>query len=162
MITASNGFIEQSDRYAFNNAGESLKKYILLEKGEMAYNHGASKIRPYGSCFALSTVEKARIPFVYHCFHVGENNPVFVSMELNGQRIENQLRKIVSSGARMDGLLNISFEEYSNVELLIPGVPEQKRISEFFSNIDALITLHQRKLVDKCLHAIICFAGIRK
>ena len=36
MITASNGFIEQSDRYAFDNAGESLKKYILLEKGEMA------------------------------------------------------------------------------------------------------------------------------
>ena len=145
MITASNGFIEQSDRYAFNNAGESLKKYILLEKGEMAYNHGASKIRPYGSCFALSTVEKARIPFVYHCFHVGDNNPEFVSMELNGQRIENQLRKIVSSGARMDGLLNISFEEYSKVELLIPHVLEQKRISEFFSNIDSLITLHQRK-----------------
>lgn len=41
MITANNGFIERSDRYAFNNAGESLKKCILLEKGEMAYNHGA-------------------------------------------------------------------------------------------------------------------------
>ena len=48
MITANNGFIEQSERYAFNNAGESLKKYILLEKGELAYNHGASKLRPYG------------------------------------------------------------------------------------------------------------------
>ncbi len=36
MITAGNGFIEQSDRYAFNNAGESLKKYILLECGELA------------------------------------------------------------------------------------------------------------------------------
>lgn len=43
MITANNGFIEQSERYAFNNAGESLKKYILLKKGELAYNHGASK-----------------------------------------------------------------------------------------------------------------------
>ena len=29
MITANNGFIEQSERYSFNNAGESLKKYIL-------------------------------------------------------------------------------------------------------------------------------------
>ena len=46
MITANNGFIEQSERYAFNNAGESLKKYILLKKGELAYNHGASKLRP--------------------------------------------------------------------------------------------------------------------
>lgn len=147
MITANNGFIEQSERYAFNNAGESLKKYILLEKGELAYNHGASKLRPYGSCFALTTSEKARIPFVYHCFDVGGNDSEFVSIELNGSRIENQLRQIVSSGARMDGLLNISFEEYSGVELMLPKVLEQVAISDYFRSLDALITLHQRMCV---------------
>ena len=110
MITANNGFIEQSERYAFNNAGESLKKYILLEKGELAYNHGASKLRPYGSCFTLTTSENARIPFVYHCFSADEQNSEFLSIELNGADVENQLRRIVSSGARMDGLLNISFQ----------------------------------------------------
>ena len=145
MITANNGFIEQSDRYAFNNAGESLKKYIVLEKGEMAYNHGASKLRPYGSCFALTTAENARIPFVYHCFNVGENDPEFVSMELNGSRVENQLRRIVSSGARMDGLLNISYEEYSSVELMMPSIPEQHALADYFRKLDNLITLHQRK-----------------
>ena len=146
MITANNGFIEQSDRYAFNNAGESLKKYIVLENGEMAYNHGASKLRPYGSCFALTTAENARIPFVYHCFNVGENDPEFVSMELNGSRVENQLRRIVSSGARMDGLLNISYEEYSSVELMMPSIPEQHALADYFRKLDNLITLHQRKL----------------
>ena len=145
MITANNGFIEQSDRYAFNNAGESLKKYIVLEKGEMAYNHGASKLRPYGSCFALTTAENARIPFVYHCFNVGENDPEFVSMELNGSRVENQLRRIVSSGARMDGLLNISYEEYSSVELMMPSIPEQHALADYFRKLDNLIILHQRK-----------------
>ena len=84
MITANNGFIEQSERYAFNNAGESLKKYILLKKGELAYNHGASKLRPYGSCFALTTAENARIPFVYHCFSAENQNAEFMSIELNG------------------------------------------------------------------------------
>ncbi len=145
MITANNGFIEQSERYAFNNAGESLKKYILLEKGELAYNHGASKLRPYGSCFALTNEENARIPFVYHCFDVGENDSEFVSIELNGADIEEQLRKIVSSGARMDGLLNISYEEYSNVMLKLPSIREQQTISAFFRSLDHLITLHQRK-----------------
>ena len=145
MITANNGFIEQSDRYAFNNAGKSLKKYILLKKGEMAYNHGASKLRPYGSCFALITAENARIPFVYHCFSVGENDSEFVSMELNGSRVENQLRRIVSSGARMDGLLNISYEEYSSMELMMPSIPEQHALSDYFRKLDNLITLHQRK-----------------
>jgi len=146
MITANNGFIEQSDRYAFNNAGESLKKYILLEKGEMAYNHGASKLRPYGSCFALTTAESARIPFVYHCFSVGDNDPEFVSMELNGSHVENQLRRIVSSGARMDGLLNISYEEYASVEFMMPSIPEQHTLADYFRQLDILITLHQSKL----------------
>ena len=145
MITANNGFIEQSERYAFNNAGESLKKYILLEKGELAYNHGASKLRPYGSCFALTTVENARIPFVYHCFSVEDHDPEFMSIELNGADVENQLRRIVSSGARMDGLLNISFEEYTSVEVLLPERAEQERISSFFRSLDDLITLHQHE-----------------
>ena len=146
MITANNGFIEQSERYAFNNAGESLKKYILLKKGELAYNHGASKLRPFGSCFALRTVDNARIPFVYHCFSSGEHNPEFLSIQLNGQRVENQLRKIVSSGARMDGLLNISYEEYSSLSILLPCSEEQHQIADYFRQIDDLITLHQRKL----------------
>ena len=145
MITANNGFIEQSERYSFNNAGESLKKYILLKKGELAYNHGASKVRPFGSCFSL-VKDEARVPFVYHCFSTLSNNSDFLSIELNGKRVENQLRKLISSGARMDGLLNISFEEYSSVNILIPSIDEQGKIAKFFNNIDQHITLHQRKL----------------
>jgi len=146
MITANNGFIEQSERYAFDNAGESLKKYILLQKGELAYNHGASKLRPFGSCFALTTAESARIPFVYHCFSAENQNAEFLSIELNGSEVESQLRKIVSSGARMDGLLNISFDEYSTVTVLLPDIKEQEHIADFFRNLDHLITLHQREL----------------
>ena len=146
MITANNGFIEQSERYAFNNAGESLKKYILLQKGELAYNHGASKLRPYGSCFALTTAENARIPFVYHCFSTERMNPEFLSIELNGNEIESQLRSIVSSGARMDGLLNISFGEYTSVSILSPQKKEQDKIADLFRQLDNLITLHQRQL----------------
>ncbi len=145
MITANDGFIEQSARYAFNNAGESLKKYILLKKGELAYNHGASKLRPYGSCFALTTDENVRIPFVYHCFSADGHNPEFLSIELNGKDVEDQLRKIVSSGARMDGLLNISFDEYTSIKIFLPKLNEQNRIADFFRNLDHLITLHQRK-----------------
>ena len=146
MITANSGFIRQSERYGFDNAGESLKKYTVLSKGELAYNHGASKLRPYGSCFALTITENARVPFVYHCFDVGENDPEYISIELNGKRIESQLRQMVSSGARMDGLLNISFEQYSRIELILPSGNEQSVLSSFFRSFDHLITLHQRKL----------------
>jgi len=144
MITANNGFINQSERYSFNNSGDSLKKYILLKQNELAYNHGASKIRPYGSCFTLEC-EEARVPFVYHCFSVEDNDPEVISTELNSSRVESQLRRIISSGARMDGLLNISFEEYCSVSLMLPSVQEQRFLSRFFKTLENLITLHQRK-----------------
>ena len=129
----------------FNNAGESLKKYILLEKGELAYNHGASKITSLRFLFCITNIEKARIPFVYHCFSTTEQSPEFLSIELNGADVEKQLRRIVSSGARMDGLLNISFEEYTSVSVLLPTYEEQRKITDLFRKLNVLITLHQRE-----------------
>ena len=146
MISASGGFINQSERYSFNNAGKSLKKYTLIKKGELAYNHGASKLRPYGSCFTLIDKEQARIPFVYHCFSVNDNNSVYMATLLNSKSVERQLKRIVSSGVRMDGLLNISFDEYTSIPITLPDIEEQSRIADLITKLDNLITLHQRKL----------------
>jgi len=155
MITANDGFIEQSERYSTDNAGKSLKKYILLKKWELAYNHGASKIRPFGSCFALTRATNIRIPFVYHCFLALEDNPEFLEQTLNGKNVENQLRKIVSSGARMDGLLNISFQEYTSIFIRCPIRKEQDKIAILIKSIDHLITLHQSKSFGHILEMIV-------
>ena len=140
MITAANGFID-----SFDNAGQSLAKYIVLKKGELAYNHGASKLRPYGSCFALEA-DEARIPYVYHCFAVSDHNPYFVSRVLNNKEIEKQLRRLVTSGARMDGLLNISYEEYTTIKIKLPEKDEQDKIETFFKNMENLIQFSQQEL----------------
>ena len=145
ISTPADGFIYQSQHYAFDNTGESLKKYICLHKGEMAYNHGASRLRPYGSSFVLKE-EQARVPFVYHCYEVLDDDPDFISLQLNLDSMQLQLRKLISSGARMDGLLNISYEEYMSLVLLVPDVEEQRRISRLLASLNNLITLHQRKL----------------
>lgn len=145
MITAAYGFIDQSDRYAFDNAGQSLAKYIVLKKGELAYNHGASKLRPYGSCFALE-VNEARIPYVYHCFTISGNNPYFVSRVLNNKETERQLRKLVTSGARMDGLLNILYDDYTSITIQLPEKKEQDKIASYFKNLEDLISLSQQEL----------------
>ena len=144
MITAANGFIRQADRYSFDNAGQSLSRYIVLKRGELAYNHGASKLRPYGSCFALEA-DEARVPYVYHCFSVRAHNPYFISLVLNGREAEQQLRRLVTSGARMDGLLNISFAEYATVRLRLPVREEQDRIAACFQELDTLISLCRQR-----------------
>ncbi len=146
MLSAGNGFIMQSKKYSRDNAGQSLKKYILLKQGELAYNHGASKAKQFGCCYELTEPE-ARIPYVYHCFKINnqEYTP-FIAMALNNAKMDKQLKRLVSSSVRMDGLLNISFEDYMSVTIHLPSSSEQKHIADFLQKIDERIVA-QEKLI---------------
>ena len=147
MLSAGKGFIMQSEKYSRDNAGQSLKKYILLKKGELAYNHGASKAKQYGCCYEL-TEDEARIPYVYHCFKVsGTEHTPYVATALNNPKMDRQLKRLVSSSVRMDGLLNISFDDYMSVILRLPSLKEQTHIAVFLKKLDERITA-QEKLVE--------------
>ena len=157
MISYGNGFILQSDKYSRDNAGESLKKYTLLKKGEMAYNHGASKNKKYGVCYSLKESDEARIPFVYHAFQINRGLPAFWNYALNISQIDKQLKKLVSSGARMDGLLNISYDDYMSISVYEPCVDEQAKISAFLSVIDKRIAVQNKIIEDlKVLKKELC------
>ena len=143
MLSAGNGFIMQSVKYSRDNAGQSLKKYILLNQGELAYNHGASKAKQFGCCYELTEPE-ARIPYVYHCFKVSDTEYTpFVAATLNNPKMDKQLKRLVSSSVRMDGLLNISFDDYMSVSLHLPSFAEQKKIADFLKKLDERITAQE-------------------
>ena len=143
MLSAGNGFIMQSEKYSRDNAGQSLKKYILLKQGELAYNHGASKAKQFGCCYELTEPE-ARIPYVYHCFKVSDTEYTpFVAATLNNPKMDKQLKRLVSSSVRMDGLLNISFDDYMSVSLHLPSFAEQKKIADFLKKLDERITAQE-------------------
>lgn len=145
MISAANGFILQSNKYSKEMTGQSLKKYIELHAGEFAYNHGASKLKKYGACFCLD-LDKARIPFVYHCFKLKEGNTKFFSYLLNRTQLDSELARYISSSARMDGLLNISYTDYMKINISVPTLAEQQKIADFLSNVDSIITAETKIL----------------
>ena len=146
MLSAGNGFIMQSEKYSRDNAGQSLKKYILLKQGELAYNHGASKAKQFGCCYEL-TESEARIPYVYHCFKIADHQYTpYIAMALNNAKMDKQLKRLVSSSVRMDGLLNISFEDYMSVTLYLPPFNEQKHIADFLQKIDERIAAQEKLL----------------
>lgn len=139
MISQGNGFILQANKYSRENAGGSLKKYTLLKRDEFAYNHGASKAKPYGVCYRLCESDEARVPYVYHTFKLLDGNVDYWNCALNTSYMDRQLKKLVSSGVRMDGLLNIKYDSYMSVEIHVPSLPEQQKIADFLSTIDTVI-----------------------
>ena len=147
MISCGNGFILQSEKYSKDNAGQSLQKYTLLKKGELAYNHGASKTKPFGVCYVLKERDEALVPFVYHCFAITNGIPKYWNYSLNTEQMDHQLKRIVSSGARMDGLLNISYQTYMLVKVYVPTNNEQQKIADFLSLIDNRIDT-QNKIIE--------------
>ena len=144
-ISAGNGWMRQEDRFSGNIAGKEQKNYTLLHRGELSYNHGNSKLAKYGTVFSLQTYEEALVPRVYHSFKVENGSADFVEYYFATKLPDKELGKLISSGARMDGLLNIGYEEFMMIPFLFPKEEEQNKISLYFRSLDSLITLHQQK-----------------
>ena len=73
-ISAGNGWMKQEDRFSANIAGKEQKNYTLLKQGELAYNHGNSKLAKYGAVFELKDFDEALVPRVYHSFRVNNKS----------------------------------------------------------------------------------------
>ncbi len=144
-ISAANGWMKQEDRFSGNIAGKEQKNYTLLHKGELSYNHGNSKLAKYGTVFSLQTYEEALVPRVYHSFKVEIGSADFIEYYFATKMPDRELRKLISSGARMDGLLNIGYDDFMGIKMMFPSVLEQDKIAECFRAFDHLITLHHHE-----------------
>ena len=72
---------------------------------------------------------------------IRSKNPEFVNSLLNTRIFEDEINK--NMGATINQITGYMF---SNMEFKIPTNDEQSKIGELFTNLDNLITLHQRKL----------------
>ncbi|KEQ39225.1 type I restriction modification DNA specificity domain protein [Streptococcus mitis] len=147
-ISAGQGWLDQRERFSGNIAGKEQKNYTLLRKGELSYNHGNSKLAKYGVVFQLNNYTEALVPKVYHSFKMIDGRSGTFFEYLFATKIpDRELGKLVSSGARMDGLLNITYDDFMSIKLTFPkNNEEQTAIGSFFQDIDQLISLQQRKL----------------
>ena len=146
-MSASSGWLDQKDRFSGDISGKEKKNYTLLKKGELSYNHGNSKLAKYGVVFSLTNYEEALVPRVYHSFKALENTSAdFIEYMFSTKLLDRELGKLISSGARMDGLLNINYDDFMNIHISIPNYEEQILMSAFFRKLDDTIALHQFKL----------------
>ncbi len=73
-----------------------------------------------------------------------DNNPLFTAMMFNAT-LQNEFAMRVEGGS----VTNLYFEKLKSIEVSFPSIPEQEKIAAYFDSIDHLITLHQRKYLQK-------------
>jgi type I restriction enzyme S subunit len=147
-ITANVGFVHQKDKFSKVIAGKNLKRYILLNQGEFAYNKGNSKSYPQGCIHMLEEYEQGAIPNVYYCFKTRDNkiHAPFYKYYFASGALNHQLHRIINTGVRNDGLLNLNPKDFFKLKVHLPPISDQHRIAKLFSCIDIEIEKFKRSL----------------
>ena len=128
-ISAKSGFLMQSDKFSRDMAGRSVERYIVLNEGEFAYNKGNSLTAPYGCVFPLDRTA-ALVPFVYFCFDLNKDlNRGFYAHLFSAGALNHQLSRLINSGVRNDGLLNLNPEDFFSCKVPVPSADEQDTIA---------------------------------
>ena len=98
-----------------------------------------------GTLGRVTSVNKAILPAntnqALSIIRLKEGNLEYVKTGLKGNVVADFIRRNPTIGAQP----NLSLEQVSNLEIEIPSEAEQEKIGLYFSNLDNLITLHQRK-----------------
>ena len=148
VLTISNasGFVLQEEKYKRYMAGESVKDYILLRRGEFAYNKGNSLRFQFGCVYQLHTYDDAIVPHVYVCFRLHDDiSSSYLRHLFAVDYLKPQLGKLVKTGIRNNGLLNIRPNEFLGVTVPIPPLEKQHRIAEILDAARSEIDLLKRQ-----------------
>ena len=151
-ISAQYGLVDQITYFNNRVASRDVSNYFLVLNGEFAYNKSTSDGYPFGAVKRLDLYDKGVLSTLYIVFVPKSKliiNSNFLTVFFDTDRWYKGVSERAAEGARNHGLLNISAEDFFDIDIVISKyIEEQKQIGELFRSFDNLITLHQRKLLN--------------
>lgn len=148
-ISAQYGLVDQITYFNNRVASRDVSNYYLVLNGEFAYNKSTSDGYPFGAVKRLDLYEKGVLSTLYIVFSPKKEQQIdsdFLTVFFDTDRWHKGVAERAAEGARNHGLLNISAEDFFDIDLSVPkDVAEQKQIGAFIRQLDNLITLHQRQ-----------------
>ena len=132
----------------FNSAGNgaddsSLPNYKRLRLGDIAFEGHTNKEFAYGR-FVLNDAGNGIMSPRFTCLRpIVEQEYSFWKYFIHSEKV---MRPILVNSTKSGTMMNeLVVEDFLKQEILVPSLPEQRRIGAFFDRLDSLITLHQRK-----------------
>ena len=145
-ISAQSGLIAQNNFFDKQVASQNLSNYLLLYKGDFAYNKSYSNGYPYGAVKRLEKFNCGVVSSLYIAFKPTHVLPNFLAEYYETTKWYVEIYKRAAEGARNHGLLNISATDFFNSDISLPKREnEQEKIGQLFQSLDKTITLHEEK-----------------
>jgi len=150
-ISAGIGYVSQKEKFGKDISGAQNENYVVLNNNQFSYNKGNSKTYQYGCIYPNKTDKPIAVPNVFISFDFKDKS---MSVDYYAKLFENhfldrELRKIISSSARMDGLLNINKKYFFEIPIICPPAEEQQKIAQTLTTWDEAITKLQELLKEK-------------
>ena len=120
-----------------------LKTYNIFELGDIAFEGNKSKHFAHGR-FVENTIGNGIVSHVFDVFKpIMDFNLSFWKYYINYEGVMGPILTRVTKASTM--MTNLVAKDFLNEDILVPSIAEQQKIGEYLSNLDHLITLHQRK-----------------
>ncbi|MCO4682073.1 hypothetical protein Si005_00007 [Streptococcus infantarius subsp. infantarius] len=122
---------------------KSLKAYKVLRVGDLAFEGHTNKKFKYGR-FVLNDIGTGIMSPRFSTLRPIQCMPIsFWKYYIHYEPI---MQKILVNSTKAGTMMNeLVIPEFLKQSILVPSMNEQQKIGEYFSNLDRLITLHQRK-----------------
>ena len=143
-VSGDYGIVNQIEFQGRSFAGALVSNYGVVQTGDVVYTKSPLKSNPYG-IIKTNKGKPGIVSTLYAVYHPKENafsDFIQVYFEQHA-RMNNYMHPLVNKGAKND--MKVSAENALKGPVCFPSRIEQESISAFFSVLDNLITLHQRK-----------------
>jgi type I restriction enzyme S subunit len=148
-VTSGVGLISQVEKFGREIAGSAYKNYIVIQRGDFAYNKSATKLFPEGYIAMLTDYDEAAFPnSIFACFSITDKQVCveYIDHVFQSNYHGYWLRKFIAVGARAHGSLNVDDKHLWEMPIALPKLAEQQKIAACLSSIDDLIAAENKKL----------------
>lgn len=144
-VSGDYGIVNQIEFQGRSFAGASVSNYGVVYTGDIVYTKSPLSSNPYG-IIKTNKGKPGIVSTLYAVYHSKKNTcSDFVQTYFEQHsRMNNYMHPLVNKGAKND--MKVSAENALKGLVTFPKYEEQKTISDFFSSLDNLLTLYQRKL----------------
>ncbi|MFK4892926.1 restriction endonuclease subunit S [Lactococcus petauri] len=141
-ISNRTGFTKQTEQFdEYSVASADLSNYYVITEQQFAYN--PSRINVGSIAYKPIGDDTSVVSPLYVSFSTKKIlNDSFLWNWFKTSSFENQRQRLSEGGVRD----TLSFNQLSEMSIVIPQYLEQVKIGNFFKQLDFLITLHQEKL----------------